>query len=210
MEGKILKANTASSPIVRQEVLQAADEAKAILTEAQEIRERILREAQEHGFRLGFEQWESAIREAQQSAERYTQQHREDILRLSMRIAEKILGEALLERPERMVGIVHEALRNLSRERRLTIEVAPGFGALLETHRVSLQARLGPECSLCILESSEIQAGGCLLRSELGTIDARIETQIKLLERALLANLGGNAPLTGAPASKHASSGDSQ
>lgn len=193
MEGRILKAPVAAGAIVRQEVVSAAEEARRILNQALSESERIRREAREEGFREGFSQWDTAIRDAQQAAAVYARQHQEDFLRLSVRIAEKILGEALRVNPERVVGVVHEALRNLSRERRLTIEVAPGQAAILEQHRASLEARLGPECSLRILDSPEVTAGGCLLRSELGTIDARVETQLQLLERALLESAAASA-----------------
>lgn len=196
MEGKILKAPAGSGAIVRHEVLDAATEARTILEGARAESDRIRTEAREDGFRQGFEQWDSAIREAQQAAARYSRQHQQDFLRLSVRIAEKILGESLREQPERLVGVVQEALRNLSRERRLTIEVAPGQSAILERHRANLEARLGPECALRIVDSTEVGIGGCLLRSELGTIDARIETQLTLLEKALLEDIGAPAPET--------------
>lgn len=186
MEGKILKGSVGEGAIVRQPVLQAADEARSILASARAERDRIQQEAREHGFREGFTQWDRAIREAQQAAVRYARQHQEDFLKLSVRIAEKILGDVLREDPERIVSVVQEALRNLSRERRLTIEAAPGEAAILERHRAALEVRIGPECTLRIVESPAVPSGGCLLRSELGTIDARVETQLQLLEKALL------------------------
>ncbi|MCW5964617.1 MAG: hypothetical protein KIT83_11310 [Bryobacterales bacterium] len=186
MEGKILKGAVSVGAIVRQPVLQAADEAREILAKAKAESEQIRREAREEGFREGFGLWENAVKEAQQAALRYARQHQEDFLKLSVRIAEKILGDTLREDPERIVSVVLEALRNVSRERRLTIEAARGEASILERHRATLEARVGPECTLRILESNEVRSGGCLLRSELGTIDARVETQLALLEKALL------------------------
>jgi flagellar biosynthesis/type III secretory pathway protein FliH len=189
MEGRILKSAATPGAIVRHEVLDAAAEARAILDQAYAERERVTAQAREEGFREGFSQWDAAIRGAQEAAAGYARQHQQDFLRLSVRIAEKILGEALRENPERLLSVVQQALRNLSRERRLTIEVSPGQSVLLERHRASLEARLGSECSLRIVDSPDVAIGGCLLRSELGTIDARIETQLQLLERALLEDL---------------------
>ncbi len=194
MEGKILKGGVSAGAIVRQPVLQAADEAREILDRVRAQKQQIEQEAREQGFREGFQQWDEAIRQAQHAADMFSQQHQQDFLKLSVRIAEKILGDALSANPEYIVQIVKEALRNLSRERRLTIEVATGCGAILETHRQALEARVGQDCTVRIIESDEVRFGGCLLRSELGVIDARVDTQLDLLEKALLHDHAANSP----------------
>ncbi|MCU0227880.1 MAG: FliH/SctL family protein [Bryobacterales bacterium] len=208
MEGRILKGAVGAGAIVRQPLLQAAEEAREILTQAHQERDRIRQEAREQGFREGFQQWDTAIRRVKDTTDTYVREHQQDFLKLAVRIAEKILGDSLRADPQQIIQVVREALRNLSRERRLTIEVAPGQGDFLESQRQALEARVGQDCTVRILETPEVSPGGCLLRSDLGIIDARVETQLALLERALLAGttrddveLSSRPPISGPEAS---------
>ncbi|MDX2153467.1 MAG: FliH/SctL family protein [Bryobacteraceae bacterium] len=188
MEGKVLKAAAAQAtgPVLKQQVLSASEQAQRILAEAAAERERLHAEAFEAGFRAGLAQWETAIAETQRSVRDYIEASRPEVLRLAVRIAEKILGEEVKAAPERLAGIVDEALRSIVRERRVTVYVAPGGRAVLEPARARFEQRLGPDCALRLDEASDLAPGDCRIVSELGAIDARIETQLRLIERALL------------------------
>ncbi|HBY59789.1 MAG TPA: HrpE/YscL family type III secretion apparatus protein [Solibacterales bacterium] len=188
MEGKILKAAAAQAtgPVLKQQVLSASEQAQRILAEASAERERVRAEAFEAGFRAGLAQWETAIAAAQRSVHAFIEESRPSLLKLAVRIAEKILGEEVRTAPERLEGIVEEALRTVVRERRVTVYVAPGHRATLEAARARFEKRLGPDCSLRLDEADDLAPGDCRIVSELGSIDARIETQLRLIERALL------------------------
>lgn len=186
MDGKILKANTGAGQIVRQQVLSAAEEAARILADAEAARDEIRAEAWRTGYAEGLQQWEAVLEEARAQGERYRKDCQADFVRLAIRIAGKILGEELQAAPERVAAIVGEALKSVTRERALTIRVAPGAAAVLTPHLAKLRERLPQDCSVRLAESAEIAEGGCMIVSELGTIDARVEVQLEMLERALL------------------------
>ena len=40
--------------------------------------------------------------------------------------------------------------------------------------------------NLSILEDSQVEPGGCVVETNLGYVDARIETKLELLEKALI------------------------
>lgn len=186
MEGKILKSNYGAGQIVRQQVLSAAEQAERLVAEAEAAREEIRAEAWRTGYTEGLLQWEAGLEEARAQSERYRKDCQADIVRLAIRIAGKILGEELKAAPERVVSIVDEALKSVTRERTLTIRVAPGVAAVLTPHLARLRERLPQDCSVRVAESTEIADGGCMIISELGAIDARVEVQLEMLERALL------------------------
>lgn len=186
MDGKILKAVPAAGQIVRQQVLSAAEQAERMLAEAHAARDQIRAEAWRAGYAEGLGEWEATLEGARAQAERYRKNCQADFVRLAIRIAGKILGEELQTSPERVVAIVGEALKSVTRERALTIRVAPGAAAVLTPHLAKLRERLPQDCSVRVAESAEIAEGGCMIVSELGAIDARVEVQLEMLERALL------------------------
>ncbi len=186
MDGKILKAHSGAGQIVRQQVISAAEQADRLVADAEAAREQIRAEAWRAGYGEGLLQWEAVIAEARAQGERYRRDCQADFVRLAIRIAGKILGEELQAAPERVVAIVGEALKSVTRERTLTIRVAPGASAVLTPHLPKLRERLPQDCSVRVAESADIVEGGCMIVSELGAIDARVEVQLEMLERALL------------------------
>jgi flagellar biosynthesis/type III secretory pathway protein FliH len=46
--------------------------------------------------------------------------------------------------------------------------------------------KIGRLKDIAIREDAEIRRGGCVIQTESGTVDAQLETQLQLLERALL------------------------
>lgn len=186
MEGKILKANLGAGQIVRQQVISAAEQAERLVADAEATSEQIREEAWREGYTTGLREWEAALEEARAQGERYRKDGQADFVRLAIKIAGKILGEELQAAPERVAVIVGEALKSVTRERTLTIRVAPGAAAVLTPHLARLRERLPQDCSVRVAESAEITQGGCIIVSELGAIDARVEVQLEMLERALL------------------------
>ncbi len=185
MAGRVLKAIRPSGTIVRAQVMTAAERAERILAECEAECARLRDTAWRQGWASGLGEWQAALDEAQKKAEAYRASVEPELGRLAVRIASKIIGEIVEQDPARVVNVTREALRSVSRERQLTIRVAPGFGELIESRLDRLRERLAPDCLIRVSESADVDPGGCLLVSELGVIDARIETQLAHIERAL-------------------------
>jgi flagellar assembly protein FliH len=101
-----------------------------------------------------------------------------DSIELSLQLAEKIVAGALAVDSERIVDIVRGALRRLTERRRVTILVNP---ADLETVRGAVDSFV---TTLGGIEHCEVQAerriaaGGAMVRTEEGQIDAQVATQL--------------------------------
>ncbi len=186
MSARIIRAPGAPGTIIRREVIDAAVEAARIVAEARAEREVTLASAREAGFQQGFAEWESAIEEGRKQAAQYTAENERALLRLAVKIAEKIIGEELTLAPNRVGGIVTEALRSISRERQVTLQIGPGCAERLEPLLPRLTRYLPHDCVVRLVESEDLGPGDCRIVSELGTIDARVKTQLSLIENALL------------------------
>ena len=67
----------------------------------------------------------------------------------------------------------------------ITVRVNPADLPVIEERGQRLE-RAGREQLLDIVPDPLVAAGGCVIESESGAIDAQLETQLRVLERALL------------------------
>jgi len=88
------------------------------------------------------------------------------------------------EYPEKIAPVLREAFNQLLTRDNLTITCAPADATFLR----NLLARSSEEFSeitkFAIREDSSISPGGCLVETEWGTIDARLEKQLAVLKDA--------------------------
>ncbi len=170
-------------------VAQAQDEAQRIMNETREKVQRIFDSAREDGYESGAAQWYEALAKAWKSRDDYLAANESALLKLSVRIAEKLIGEELRTAPDTVAGIVKEALHSVRRAKSLVIQVHPG-DAVFVNERVSiLRAPAGPAREIEIVPNSSLSRGDCIVETEIGVIDARLETQLKNIERALTLNV---------------------
>jgi type III secretion protein L len=210
MSEKILKADTfpdkilGSSPkVLKREAYEASREAHDVLSVAQEKarqivedaereREAIRERAREEGYAEGLRKWNEILATTSQKAEELTKVWEDTMLKLSVRVAEKIIGEQLKLRPETIVEIVKEVLQSVRFGKHLIIQVNEEDAPHVRPRIDRLKASLGVSNEVEIVASPSIPRGGCLIESELGVVDARLETQLKCLEDALVRGVSGD------------------
>lgn len=169
----------------RDVVVLAQEKAKQIIEEAERRRDAIREQATEEGRTRGLAEWNHILAAASQRADQLTRSWEETMLRLAVRVAEKIIGEQLRLRPETIVEIVRQVLKGARPGKHLTIQVNPAELQQVRDHIDGLQAP-GATSEIEIVASASVLPGGCVIESELGIIDARLETQLKCLEDALV------------------------
>jgi type III secretion protein L len=194
MGPKIIKANP--QRIVKREEFEAGQEAHQIIVEAQAQAAAILAEAEaarkvliesghDQGYQEGLTCWNQSVEAAIAERDAYLARCESEVLKMAVRIAEKILGEELRTHPDKIVGIVREALTSVRRERSLSLRVNPEDADRVRTHATALAASLGPNREIQVIADPAVGRGGCLVESELGTIDARLETQLRCMQEIL-------------------------
>jgi flagellar biosynthesis/type III secretory pathway protein FliH len=112
-----------------------------------------------------------------------------DLLALAGRAAERILERALALDPKLCVEVCAEALRELKRVRAAVVRVHPADEPLLAAELRRLRA-LAEGAELTLVPDPSVRRGGCLVSADAAEVDARIETQLSALERALLSTDG--------------------
>ena len=102
-------------------------------------------------------------------------------------IAKKIIGEIAEEGRDIVVNIAKEAIKRASDREALRIRVAPVDYDALNKKRSELLQCIDGIKSLIFEADESVQPGGCLIETNQGEIDARIESQIKVIKGALTA-----------------------
>jgi type III secretion protein L len=184
---RILKKDVYEAGLSAHQVLEvAAKEAQALIEDAEQRRDAIVEGARQEGFRHGIAKWEHALASARQAQEALDTKYEPEIVRLAVKIAEKIIGEELHSRPETIVSIARECLRGVRHEHSLTVRVNPAESDEVKRDLASLTDVTGSGRRIQVVADATVSSGGCIVDSVVGVIDARLETQLGCLEEILL------------------------
>jgi len=110
---------------------------------------------------------------------------RAQLTELAVTIAAKLLGAELQLAPQRVTLIVSEAIAT-SAGKHLLLRLHPADAQQLTAELERLRAR-HEVATLRLTPDSTISRGGCVIESEVGQTDARLETRLELVRRALAA-----------------------
>jgi flagellar biosynthesis/type III secretory pathway protein FliH len=166
-------------------VAEAEARAAALVSGAEAVREAARREGERAGREAGLAQASATIAAAAAAAARREAAAESDLRRLAVRIAEKLLGRELALSPGAVVDVVRAALAEAAGRRELLVRVHPEDLEAVAAARARLAAALAP-ATLAVRADPGVSRGGCLVDTEVGTIDARLEVQLAAIEQALL------------------------
>jgi type III secretion protein L len=165
---------------------QARQEANVIVQSAKAEADGIRETAREDGYREGLSQWNKLLQEAREKAGRILTAHEQELVRLAIRAAERIIGEELRHNREAALSIAKNALASVRRERSVVLHVHPDDVSFVRSRLADLQPSAPAIREMHVIGNPSITSGGCIVESEFGNIDARLETQLAALEEAAL------------------------
>ena len=182
LKNQILKAEEAARKITLAANQQADNLVAVAVAEAVEIR----RSAYESGREESIQELLENVLAAKETRISALHEIEQDVLKLSLKIAERIIGREI-EKDETVRGeIILTALRQARQQEMMTVRVNAADLPLIEKMREKIDA-FGRARYLDFVADQAVKEGGCLIESASGTIDARLETQLRVFEKALLA-----------------------
>lgn len=216
-ESKLILAETEN--MVMELLEKAREESRIIMEDAQEEidikRTELLEEAKQirqdslaQGYQDGIKQAQQAIEADRQLAIEQSQQIREearlhklaiiksserDMMRLILAIAKKVINTEIKINTQIIVNIVREAISYLDTPENINVYINPqDLEKVLEAIKEQSLKEIGSkDLNIQVHEDIRIEAGGCLIESESGNIDARLENRIEIIENAIL-EVGSN------------------
>ncbi len=116
----------------------------------------------------------------------------EDLIKLSLLIAEKIVRKEIQLDAEVTKRVLAEAISYLGGATKIFVRVNRQDLPTLaegeeEIRRLFLEAK-----TITFVEDESIQPGGCIIETDLGRIDARLETRLDLMKKELLEVMEGD------------------
>lgn len=182
-------------------IARSRKEAEKILEDAMAESERIRKRAKAEGYKQGrdegFAEIRAAYAEALESANSAAEAIvanadalvggcEREVAQLAVAVAEKLIRKNLGEDPEAVLSMVREAVRRTEGSRTVVMRVSPEDLELVAKAHDELIG-LSPDLrELRIVEDPRIERGGCVLEMEVGSVDARIDQQLREVEMSFL------------------------
>ncbi|WML31527.1 flagellar assembly protein FliH [Neobacillus sp. OS1-32] len=108
------------------------------------------------------------------------------LLELSTVIASQIIKQELEEYPDKFIELIKQHILRFKEKEHITICVNPDDYPYIQSQRSHLISVVNGETEIKIIPDYSVAAKGCVIRTEYGSIDARIDTQMEEIKRALL------------------------
>lgn len=198
------------------QIRESAEQAERMLAEAQqqidlwwqekrEQDEHLVEAVKSQGFREGYEEGraqaeaelavqireaaeevQALIEEAVRTKEEIIQEAEPFLVSLSSAIAEKIIDRKLEQDEALTISLIRQTLSRKREQGTITLCVAPSQFSLINSAREELAMSIDSQAELQILPDSTVKDRGCVIRSNFGSVDARIDTQLTEIKRELL------------------------
>ena len=147
------------------------------------------------GVAEGLKEIETALHSLQQAMQEIKKFRQELCLKaeketvsLSLAIARKILVQEPVTNPKVIADIVKKTFETIAINAPVRIRINPSELAYMQDRRHLIPI----EGDVTFVEDVSISCGGCLVESLSGDVDARIESQIQMIEEAFLQGLEKN------------------
>ena len=184
-----------SGKLLRGNYVTRTDDFEDVRVDAKENKEQAYIEGFENGEREGLESvkisLEPVLQHLNQSIDELENAKKELLLRtereaveLALAIAEKIVSHEVKTNKEVILNVVQAALKKIVDRKKIKIRVAPSDFQFLnhaKSHIPGLEEQFE---KATFEEDKSIMNGGCVIKTNLGDIDARIEKQFQAVEEA--------------------------
>lgn len=164
---------------------RAEDEARRILEEAQDG----AHETRQHGFEEGKQealaQYTAEISQALLQVQKMADGMEASYVELIQGLVEDVLNVELKQNPEAIVGVVRKALADARQQREIIVRVHPGDADALERNKNRMLEILARANSVEVRADASVTRGGCVVVTELGSIDASLERQLEAVAQAV-------------------------
>ncbi|CDR34566.1 HrpE/YscL family type III secretion apparatus protein [Criblamydia sequanensis] len=183
---KIVPKDDFSKMLESKEVLENVQKDAAIYRQSvAEECEKLKEIAQKEGYEMGFEKWAEHLVAFQKNIESLRDEYTKVLAPIALKAAQKIVGRAFDLSHDAVYDIVANALKPVLQHKRITIWVNKNDREILEKNRNRLKDLFENVELLSIREREDISQGGCIIETEGGIINAELENQWAILEKAL-------------------------
>lgn len=169
----------------------AATESERIRAAAQEAYAAEKQRGYDDGLAAGKDELAAELTRLSTEGARLVSDFEDRIPEIVMSALRQILGS--YDQTELVMQTVSQALRMFHHQTELKLRVPPDQLEAVRARVGELRARNGAGADIGVVADRHLPPGGCVLESELGSVDASIEAQLGVLARAMKKELAGRA-----------------
>ena len=166
---------------------------RKLISRAQEEASAIREAARQEGYKEGVEKADSDIQELKDKLsefynckEEVFKEVSECILDIAVEIAQKIIKKEIQTDSAVTLEIIKGALEEINKtENKITLKVLPKDVEIVKDKIPEMISSDFYEASVMVVPDSTIKEGGVIIETSNGIIDAKIETQLEIIKKAL-------------------------
>jgi flagellar biosynthesis/type III secretory pathway protein FliH len=187
IDKEVLKAGDKAKAVIQgaqQDALKIREEAKALLARVGQEMERAKQEGFEQGKQAGLENaLEMLVRVKELRAKLFSDNEKE-IVRLVFEIAKKVIGREFNQNDKAIMNVIRLALSDAVGDK-IIVRLNPKDYEIIKKNEKELVGAVEAGMTLNFKEDLDVQAGGCVVDTDIGTIDAQLDTQLHAIKKAL-------------------------
>jgi len=189
-EKKVIKAQEYLTYVKAEGLLEKArQEAEAIVAAAKEVFEGEKRRGYEEGLVEGKMTISEQMIDTVSKSVDYFATIEEKVADTVILALKKIIGE--IDARDLIMKVVKNALTIVRNEQRVTVRVSPSQTETVKEKLNEIMANFPGVSFIDVVADPRLTEGACILETDIGVVDARIEVQIEAIRKALLKSFKG-------------------
>lgn len=188
--------------VIDREILDASDQAKIIISEAKAAAERIKAEAKDimaqvqgemekskqegfvQGQQEGLQQGLEMLQRVKELRQKLFDDNEREMVKLVFEIAEKIIGREFKDNDKAIMNVIRLAVSDAIGDK-IIVHVNPQDYENVKKNEEELLQKVESGKTLVFREDDTVKIGGCVVETDIGTIDAQLDTQLNAIKKAL-------------------------
>jgi flagellar biosynthesis/type III secretory pathway protein FliH len=185
---RVIRAQRTGKPVIPAALYDAQLEAAEIRQRAHSDAEQIRSAAHAQGYAAGEAAAARQLFDLAAVQAELGKRAERDATQAALLVAGQLLGVTLQSEPDKILALLRPHLARMRRAQRLVLRLHPDDAAWLQAHPgplTELREQYTLASSLELRSDPTITRGGCVVESNIGDLDARVETRLTLLASAL-------------------------
>ena len=159
-------------------------EAKEVLAQVQEEMERSRKQGHELGYQEGLQQGLEMLHRVKELRQKLFDDNEREMVKLVFEIAEKIIGREFRENDKAIMNVIRLAVSDAVGDK-IVVHLNPQDYEKVKKNEAELMSKIESGKTLVFREDDTVKIGGCVVETDIGTIDAQLDTQLNAIKKAL-------------------------
>ncbi|MCC6273657.1 MAG: hypothetical protein IT572_09360 [Deltaproteobacteria bacterium] len=159
-------------------------EAKEVLAQVQVEMERSKKEGYDLGYQEGLQQGLEILQRVKELRQKLFDDNEREMVKLVFEIAEKIIGREFRENDKAIMNVIRLAISDAVGDK-IVVHLNPQDYEKIKKNEAELYQKIESGKTLVFREDETVKVGGCVVETDIGTIDAQLDTQLNAIKKAL-------------------------